>query len=520
MDQLETTAQLVRLLVASTTTDGKLKVLSALRRALRNLKEAHFDQLSDAGIIELLLMILRKETTVPVSEGSCEMAVMGLCDVLRESLKGCSSLATTEVLHQSGAMLVATFANVLLENKSKSIRKSAEAMLLQTQTMPVSFPFVIHGDILAQTCRVMIQRRGRASCIALALLSGWTRTVESSIFVCSYPGMVESVLGLVLRTSVERTDTQSAFREASILFRNLACESRNRPHLIAERRFFRAMDAMLRQSSETVTNSNVLTTVSLLSSDMAARTQISRCGNSSLFQAVYRSMTIEEVRPLAADVLLKLVQQPGADSLVKYCPGLLHNMWSLTSDVRTEEAATQALQSLSQSIGCCHRSHPRFLDTVLMLIESSKSNLRCAGVKALLNQTQEPTNTFYLVRTGNILHTVARLADDKCAQVRSIATETLLSFAEDTLSVRCLTTNTAVMEVVVKNAKEARQHPRLAKTAVQFILRLTSQKHSMKRLAKQFGLVSSLSMYCTLESADTHLKRESLYRVRSLVPHM
>jgi hypothetical protein len=126
-----------------------------------------------------------------------------------------------------------------------------------------------------------------------------------------------------------------------------------------------------------------------------------------------------------------------------------------------------------------------------------------------------------MVRIHQVVQTLTQLARDDNVDVQAAAVEALQNLAADTTNVKRLAMDSDLLEVFVSNAEgsgeilaAARRH------AVQALLSLASHRSTKRRIAKQYGLVASLSRYAMSEDNDDELKRAAIHGVILLAPLM
>jgi hypothetical protein len=118
---------------------------------------------------------------------------------------------------------------------------------------------------------------------------------------------------------------------------------------------------------------------------------------------------------------------------------------------------------------------------------------------------------------------ITKLAQDKSPAVRSCATEALLNLASDTANAKRLAANAELMETFANNIASTdvcALSGRAKRNVILTILTLANHTSAKRRVAKQIGLVASLSRYGVSKDADSELKKVALHGVILLAPLM
>lgn len=140
--------------------------------------------------------------------------------------------------------------------------------------------------------------------------------------------------------------------------------------------------------------------------------------------------------------------------------------------------------------------------------------------KAFLDQSALSSSNFYITRDPEALDALAQLTTCCYSDVKTCALEAVVNLTNDALNAKKLALNTRLLQALVSSIENhmdsddafVRRH------AVRAILSLASHRSSTRRLAKQFGLVSSLSRYGISQDNDVELKRAALHGVLLLAP--
>jgi hypothetical protein len=185
------------------------------------------------------------------------------------------------------------------------------------------------------------------------------------------------------------------------------------------------------------------------------------------------------------------------------------------------EDGAMAIKKLSTYIkvgDCCHRE----LLQVLVQMSSAKAHSAVLWTaKAFAQQSKLPENRIRMVKHSNLLDTLVQLCRRTCMDVRTSALECVCNLAEDNVAAKYIVAKSDLLRLIVENAScdaenKARQN------AVSAILCLASHRSAkiVTRVAKQRGLVASLSMYGTSCDTDVELKRVALHGVVLLAPYL
>jgi hypothetical protein len=356
---------------------------------------------------------------------------------------------------------------------------------------------------------------------AMQILAGITKHPEGKIFAMESPGLVDDVLA-----SVEEPGAIDMMHlPAAIFFSNLAWEARNKSQLVKMKGFIKVL-LLLWEHGSITTRTAVMRTVRQLSSVTESRLSLSKFRDGAFLLALASMARDHELFAESIETLLCLVGKSTARRIMQD-PTLfvLLSSSALATEGSTSSivAAAQSLKRLASYTTISEPSYHDLLDAMMNISESKNTNVRVWAAKAFIEQSQMSMNGFYIARMSQAMAVVTKLAQDKSPAVRSCATEALLNLAGDTANAKRLATNAELMETFLNNIVSTdvcESSSRAKRNVIMTILTLANHKSAKRRVAKQIGLVASLSRYGVSKDADSELKKVALHGVILLAPLM
>jgi hypothetical protein len=359
---------------------------------------------------------------------------------------------------------------------------------------------------------------------AMQILAGVTRHSEGSkLFAMESPGLVDDVLATVKEPGA----IDVMHLPAALFFCNLAWEARNKSQLVRKKDFIKVLLLVWEHGSiTTCTRRAIMRTVRQLSAVMESRLSLSKFRDGALLLALARTARDHELCTESIETLLCLVGKSTARRIMQD-PTLfvLLSSTALATEGSTSSivAAAQSLKRLASYTTISEPSYPDLLDAMMKISESKDASVRVWAAKAFIEQSRMSMNGFYIARMSQAMAVVTKLARDKSPVVRGCATEALLNLAGDTANAKRLATNAELMETFLNNiaSTDVCESSGIAKrNVIMTILTLANHKSAKRRVAKQVGLVASLSRYGVSKDVDSELKKVALHGVILLAPLM
>jgi hypothetical protein len=356
---------------------------------------------------------------------------------------------------------------------------------------------------------------------AMQILAGVTRHPEGKLFAMESPGLVDAVLA----TIEEPGAINMMHLPAALFFCNLAWDARNKSQLVRKKSFIKVL-LLIWEHGSIITRRAVMRTVRQLSVVMESRLSLSKFREGALLLALASTARDHELCTESIETLLCLVGKSTARRIMQD-PTLfvLLSSTALATEGSTISivAAAQSLKRLASYTTISEPSYPDLLDAMIRISESKDACVRVWAAKAFIEQSQMSMNGFYIARMSQAMAVVTKLAQDKSPAVRSCATEALLNLAGDTANAKRLATNAELMETFANNIASTdlcESSGRAKRNVIMTILTLANHKSAKRRVAKQVGLVASLSRYGVSKDADSELKKVALHGVILLAPLM
>jgi hypothetical protein len=482
------------------------------------------DELVQAGAATVLTRCLQKA----FHDAAKWKDLSQLCQLLVLVFR-CSDEQACHAFEIIGAELMTLVFNILVEDSFQSVAWTTPCSFRQLigrlSDLSVSLKKIAKKEQLV--CLLQQILRGtevsglNVRVEAMQILAGVTRHPEGKIFAMESPGLVDDVLA----TIEEPGAIDMMHIPAAHFFCNLAWEARNKSQLVRKKDFIKVL-LLVWEHGGITTRRAVMRTVRQLSAVMESRLCLSKFGDGALLLALARTARDHELCTESIETLLCLVGKSTARRIMQD-PTLfvLLSSTALATEGSTISivAAAQSLKRLASYTTISEPGYPDLLDAMMKISESKDTSVRVWAAKAFIEQSRMSMNGFYIARMTQAMGVVAKLAQDKSPAVRSCATEALLNLAGDTANAKRLATNAELMETFASNITsiDVCESSGLAKrNVIMTILTLANHKSAKRRVAKQIGLVASLSRYGVSKDADSELKKVALHGVILLAPLM
>jgi len=450
-----------------------------------------------------------------------------LCELLQMVFR-CSDERACECFEKMGAELACIIFTILMEDsfKSQALTSSCpfRVLLERLAGLSVSLIKTSRKEHLVRLLQQIFRGANLFSMLisveAMQILAGFTTHPESKRVAMEYPGLVDDVLAMVLEPHV--VDTM--YLSVAIFFRNLAWDSRNKTQLVDKKEFIKVL-FLLWRLGDNVTRKEVMRTVWQLCSVETNKSALIKYGNGAILHALVWAANQEELRCESIETLLCLAGQGTAQRIVQHTGiiQILASAGTTVGDHRLIVAAAQSLKRLATYITIGESCYQALLDALMSIAASTDANVRFWAAKAFVEQTKMSTNGFYVARMARVMQTITNLAQDASPSVKACAIEALLNLAADTANAKRLAMSAEVLRAFVANATgdgDCEASNKAKRDSVQAILTLASHKSSKGRVAKQIGLVATLSKYGVSLDVDSELRNAALHGVIVLAPLM
>ena len=486
--------------------------------------KAH-DQIVAAGAPKILIQCLDRALCVDHHNWH-EVDI--ICQLLCMSYR-CSDEVAAESFTATGANLCPLLFSILLAAKSIPSRETPSTvyqLLTRFASLEISLRSMIGVTQLLRVLRQIITSSDvytERECLAVAmqLIVGLTKHCESKFFFMEYPGLFDSVVSAVSRSCRPACDINL---EVARLIENLAWDPRNKSSLAGKKAVVNLI-ILLARDKNLETQFSAIATLTSLSIDGCGRSKLASIGGKRLLGMLMRAALIIETRERALETLLNLLSHHNAIVLCRF-----RNFFSLMTSVAASPSiqkgsiiASQIIKRIATYIPASHPCHSALVDSILTLSSSNSHRIRLWAAKSFVAQSLIPGSSFFMMRIHQIVKALAQLAQDSYPAVRASAVEAVQNLAADTANLTRLAMETEVLEVVVRIAEEIEGEEAAViarRQAVQVLLRLANHPSTKRRIAKQRGLVESLSKFGMSHDSDVELKRAAIHGVILLAPLM
>jgi hypothetical protein len=478
------------------------------------------DELVQAGAATVLTRCLQKA----LHDASKWEELSQLCQLLVLVFR-CSDEQACQAFETIGSELMTLVFSILVEDSFQAVAWTFRELIGRLSDISVSLKKIARKEQLVRLLQQILRGTDvsglNVRVEAMRILAGVTRHPEGKIVAMESPGLVDDVLA----TIEEPGAIDRMHGSAALFFCNLAWEARNKSQLVRKKSFINVL-LMLWEHGNITTQRAVMRTMRQLSSVMESKLSLLKYRDGTLLLALARAAKDQNLCTESIETLLCLVGKSTAGRItqdptlfVLLSSTALAKVGSSSSIV----AAAQALKRLASYTTISEPCHPDLLNAMMNIAVSKDPKIRVWAAKAFIEQSRMSMNSFYLARMSQAMGVVAKLAQDKSPVVRSCATEALLNLAGDTANAKRLATNAELMETFASNVASidvCESSCRAKRNVILTILTLANHKLAKRRLAKQIGLVASLSRYGVSKDADSELKKVALHGVILLAPLM
>lgn len=500
-----------------------MSVLAIALLAFDHDVEKVHDQLVQAGAATVLMRCLDRA----MGEEDGWEEVDPICQLLCMSFR-CSDQQGAQSFTDIGAELCPLLFSVLfISNSYPSLETppSALQLLRRLATLEVNLPAMSNSAQLLRCFRQIIEecdiQTDRERLVDVVhVLVGLSQHMASKEFIMDSPGLCDSIVSRISESC--RPGCELNLETANLL-RNLAWHPGNKATIAGKKALVKLL-VLLAGDRKVETRLAAIETLKHLASDGYGRSKLasSQC-KGRLLKALFDATGCEETQEQALETMMSFVSRSTAFDMCKNEKLLLMltNLASCGSDSKSSTIAAQTVKRLATHVPANHASHSALLDVILTMASSEFHRIRFWAAKAFVEQSLIPGSSFFMVRIHQVVQTLTQLARDQNVDVQAAAVEALQNLAADTTNVKRLAMDSDLLEVFVSNAEgsgevlaAARRH------AVQALLSLASHRSTKRRIAKQYGLVASLSRYAMSEDNDDELKRAAIHGVILLAPLM
>jgi hypothetical protein len=480
------------------------------------------DQLVQAGAATVLMRCLDRA----MGEEDGWEEVDPICQLLCMSFR-CSDQQGAQSFTGIGAELCPLLFSVLfISNSYPSLETppSALQLLRRLATLEVNVPAMSSSAQLLRCFRQIIEvcdiQTDRERLVdVLHVLVGLSQHRASKEFIMDSPGLCDSIVSRISESC--RPGCELNLETANLL-RNLAYHPGNKATMAGKKGLIKLL-VLLAGDRKVETRLAAIESLKHLASDGHGRSKLASQCKGKLLKTLFDATGYEETQEQALETMMSFVSRSTAFDMCKDEKLLLMltNLASCGSDSKSSTIAAQTVKRLATHVPANHASHGALLDVILKMASSEFHRIRFWGAKAFVEQSLIPGSSFFMVRIHQVVQTLTQLARDDNVDVQAAAVEALQNLAADTTNVKRLAMDSDLLEVFVSNAEgsgeilaAARRH------AVQALLSLASHRSTKRRIAKQYGLVASLSRYAMSEDNDDELKRAAIHGVILLAPLM
>jgi hypothetical protein len=355
---------------------------------------------------------------------------------------------------------------------------------------------------------------------ALALLVGLTSHQDSKSLVMKFPGLFDAVVDIAMSNKgVEAT------YESARLLSKLAWDIRNRGIMGQTQKCVEAL-ILLSESSHQRVRVEAYTVLHHLSAEADNKARLVSSSNGSLVKSLLdaaNSKLDDHVRVQALGILLNLISRETC-LCISSQPGLIDRLAALSSSRKQSELiaslAAQTIKRFATYVQVKQKCHDDLLRAMVRMAACNRKVVLQWTAKAFRDQSALLMSKFYLARDEDAMDALAQLTTCCYSDVKASALEAVVNLTDDVSNAKKLATSTRLLEALVRSIENHTNSDdaTLRRYAVQAILSLATHTASMKRMAKQFGLVSSLARYGISQDNDVDLKRSALHGVLLLAP--
>ena len=355
---------------------------------------------------------------------------------------------------------------------------------------------------------------------ALTLLAGLASHQDSKGLIMKFPGLFDAVVDIAKSSQSVETRYDSAR-----LLSKLAWDINNRAKMGQAEKCVEAL-VLLSDSSHQNVRVEAYTALQHLSTEANNKARLVSTADGKLVMSLMdalRTDVDDQVRVQALEILLNLISR-GTFTRISSQPGLIDRLAALSSSKKqSDQIAALAAQSIKRFATYVQVKQNCHVDLLRAMVQMARCNCRVIlqwTAKAFLDQSALSSGNFYIARDPEALDALAQLTTCCYSDVKASALETVVNLADDALNAKKLAMSTILLEALVSCMENHTDNDDaiVRRHAVRAILSLASHRSSTRRMAKQFGLVSSLSRYGISQDNDVELKRAALHGVLLLAP--
>jgi hypothetical protein len=355
---------------------------------------------------------------------------------------------------------------------------------------------------------------------ALALLAGMTSHQDSKRLVMKFPGLFDAVVDVAMSSKGVETRYESAR-----LLSKLAWDIRNRGMMGQTQKCVKAL-VLLSESGHQHVRVEAYTVLHHLSADADNKARLVSSADGKLVESLMdavNSKLDDQVRVQALEILLTLISRE-TYMCISSQPGLIDRLADLSSSRKQSNQiaalAAQTIKRFATYVQVKQKCHDDLIRAMVRMAGCNRKAVLQWTAKAFLDQCALFMSKFYLARDPDALDALAQLTTCCYSDVKASALEAVVNLTDDVSNAKKLATSTRLLEALVSTIENHTDSDDaiLRRHAVQAILSLATHRASTKRMAKQFGLVSSLSRYGVSQDNDVELKRSALHGVLLLAP--
>lgn len=522
--------------------------------------QAHND-LCEAGCITLLTTFLEKslleleqckQRVIRIPEG-IELIYKALYFLFR-----CSDKHGSDAIERIGPDLISITVSIVHECGTLA----PNSFVLKLMDRLASLKFVLlkvmkKANLLVRLLQSIIRNDYQSESmlkIGCKLLIGFTLHPENKTIISRHPSLVDDLISCLHEQSSEYINCNIA----QVLM-NLSWDLTTKLELTEKKKFFNAIIFFFKTNWQNTKLQKkaqlfVLETIQRLASEAVCRLRISTFGKGSILKILSIPKDPVDSPDLHISkfrTILRLMDQETTSKIMKKCPNLVkhfadtarlmcdvresnskrihdemshtlnfasmtHGRLNLrlasesTSDYKDVYTSTCAINRLARHITVKDKSHPFLINTLTKLAFSDVSKEREWAAQGIREQSRTTAGRFYLVRASQVLDTLVHLANDENVNMRTSATEALLCFALDPLSVKRVAQRSDVLETFVRNAKPCDKFMTITRNSIQGIIALAMHDASQDRVAKTIDLIEVLTKYGISHDVDIDLKMAAL----------
>lgn len=393
----------------------------------------------------------------------------------------------------------------------------AVRLLHRVKPMGISLTLLQDADLLLIAV-VRFLRNGQVDCqkYALVALDAITVDYESKSVASRYPGLLEAVVA----------SGEACESEATVVLMNFAMDSKSKAATVGTRGLL-ALLQRVASSKDQCTSCNACSVLEYLSSDLSVRDAIVKFEAGAIVHTLVNLVRDDQsdIRSKALQTISNLVCETTANAI-----GNIPDIFEQLADIAVSQPSTfhsaiaaKGIKRLSVYIQTRHKSHHDFCDSLVRMSACSGLDVCLWTARAYVEQTLRVSSSFILVRSDSNIAGLLALARSKHIRVRVSAVEAIANLAQEAANAKRLSTNDAVFDILIKSINETEEDDGgecVRREAVRAILLMANHRAASKRVAKQSGLIRSLSQYGTSIDGDVDLKRAALHGVLVLAPSM